>query len=119
MDEIIIGEYELIPNKIIVQLETGSDGFKKLNQSKLDQIQEIRYFNFKFYFIYNSDIADSFFNVTWGEDELRFELRDSLKFNFLDSRQKQYIRRFYIFRAILSLKEIAKDGTLIIEVGGR
>lgn len=114
-DSITIGEYEIIPNKLIIKLETGIEGFKRLCQFKLDRIQEIRYYDSKFYFIYNSDIADSLISATWGNDKLRFDVESSLEIKFFN-KQNLYLRGVFIFRASLGLKEISKDGTLIVEV---
>lgn len=114
-NKVTVGEYEIIPDRVTVRLETSLDGFKKLCAFGLDGIKEIRYSDYKFYFIYGPDIAESFINSTWGEDDLKLVLLNSLEISFF-GKHSRYLRRTYIINAVLKLKEIAEDGTLIVEV---
>jgi hypothetical protein len=117
-DKVTVGEFEIVPNKIIIKLETSLDGFKKLCAFGLDKIKEVWYRDYKFYFIYDPDIAGSFINSTWGDDDLKLVFLNPLEITFL-TKQYRYLRKIYMYNAILRLKEIAEDGTLIVEAGGR
>lgn len=114
-DKVTVGEFEIVPNKIIAKLETSLSGFKKLCTFGLDKIKEVWYRDYKFYFIYGPDIAESFISATWGEDDIKFILLNPLEISIL-TKQGRYLRNVYMFRAVLILKEIAEDGTLIVEV---
>ncbi len=114
-DKVTVGEYEIVPDKIIVVLETSLNGFKKLCTFGLDKIKGIRYSDYKFYLVYDTDTAESFISATWGEDDIKLVLLNPLEFTIF-TKQDRYLRRVCVYNAVLKLKEIAEDGTLIVEV---
>ena len=113
MEKVTIIEYEIVPKKVLIKLETTVDGYKRLCQYKLEQIQEIRYRGGNFYLIYGPDNAESFIEATWPHDKIEFEL-PFLQIS-LNNLQNRYLRGNRL-TGLLRLEEITDDGKLIVKI---